>query len=736
MPEQTIDSQDGTPAEIPLRIEGMTCASCVARVESALRGVEGVRDARVNLATGKATVAAGAGADADALVKAVERAGYGATRTAGGETSSDPVERQSESMAAHRQALVWALAIGIPVMLLHWVGHSFGGHAAHRVAMILQAVLTIALLASPAGRPILAGGWRATIHRSPNMDLLIALGVLAATMGSVVGLFVARLSGMNYFHDAAMILGFISLGRYLEARARGRASASLSALIRRSPRQAVRLENGVPVPVAVDAVRPGDVLQVGAESYVPVDGEVLTGRASVDQSMWTGESEPVEVEPGDAVLGGTYVHAGAMTVRATAVGAKSAIARIVTLVEEAQSRKTGMQRLADRVAGVFVPIVVVIALLTAGGWLLFGGVDAGGQAFSAMIAVLVVACPCAMGLATPAAVLVATGNAALRGILVRDPAVFERAGAADTILLDKTGTLTRGRPHVAEIAATDGMAPDQLLQLAASAEQFSPHPLAKAIVDRARGEGVTLLDPESYAAEAGLGVRAGLNGKSVVVGSERFLTRSGIAVPDGNGAAGAGRAGTLVHVARDGAYLGALVLQDEIRSGAAEAVRSLKSLGIRPMVVTGDRAGVAEAVARAAGIEEVRAGVSPVGKAELITSLQKDGRRVIMVGDGVNDAPALAAADIGIAMAGGTEVAAETAPISLIGDRLELVPAAVDLARRSLRVIRQNLFWAFAYNVVAIPLAAMGILPAGYAAAAMMMSSLTVVLNSLRLQRG
>jgi Cu+-exporting ATPase len=503
----------------------------------------------------------------------------------------------------------------------------------------------------------------------------------------------------------------------------------------------MRIENGTVREVPVEQIARGDRVQVAAESYVPVDGRVLSGRAALDLSMWTGESAPVEVEPGAELYGGSYVYSGAMTVEATAVGADSAIARIARMVEEAQTGKTRLQALADRVAGAFVPIVVVLAVLTLAGWLIAGAEAT--KAWSAMIAVLVVACPCAMGLATPVAVMVATGSAALRGIIVRDPAALERAATCDIALLDKTGTLTAGRFTIAAIRPVQrGSHADftehELLRLAATAEQFSVHPLAKAIVDEARARGIDLEDPAEYDAHAGLGVSVLVNGRRVLVGSRRYLERERVAVNAERGMRNAesdGDTATTVYVAADGRLAGCILLQDTPREAARDAVTRLKSLGLSPMLVTGDQEPAARAVASAVGIDEVRAAVSPPGKAELVRDLHKQGRRVLMVGDGINDAPALAAADVGIAMTGGTEVAAETAEIALAGDRIERVPDAVALARRSVRIIRQNLFWAFAYNVVAIPLAMLGILPAGYAAAAMMFSSISVVLNSLRLQR-
>ncbi|MEP0841620.1 MAG: cadmium-translocating P-type ATPase [Phycisphaerae bacterium] len=717
---------------IGLHVAGMTCASCVARVESALAAVPGVHEARVNLATETAAVRADATVRAEQLIEAVRSAGYEALPASVGGAELSPGRREQQRLREARQAVVVAVGIGLPIMGLHRFAHALSGTGpgAHFWPAMLQALLTVMLLISPAGGPILAGGLRAALRRAPNMDLLITLGVLAAVLGSVAGLFVPSLHQLNHFHEAAMILGFINIGRYLEARARGRASAALAALLRRAPRMATLVEGQTAHQVPVEVVRVGDVLRVAAESYVPVDGVVLAGSGTVDASMWTGEPLPVEVSAGDKVLGGSYVHSGALTIQAGAVGAESALARIVRLVEEAQTGKTRLQGLADRVAGVFVPIVVVLAAATFAGWLVFRGGDQLSAALSAAVAVLVVACPCAMGLATPTAVMVATGSAALRGIIVRDAAALERAGTADVVFLDKTGTLTTGAPRVAALRPAEGIDADDLLRLAASAEQFSPHPLARAIVSAARQRGLPLATPTAYTADAGLGVTAELDGRIIRAGSERFLqSQARAAVPRIHEDAAAG---TWVHVADGDRYVGAIVLADTIRATAGPAVAELKAMGLRPVLLTGDHERAARAVAEAVGIEEYEAGVSPGGKGERVRARRDAGFRVIMVGDGINDAPALAAADVGIALAGGTDVAGEAAHISLVGDRLDLLPTAVALARKSARVIRQNLFWAFFYNTAAIPLAALGVLPASYAAAAMMFSSISVVLNSLR----
>ncbi len=744
-----------SPRRIPLRIHGMTCGACVGRVERALRAVEGVSDAVVNLAGGTAVVTlveTGTGMpDAAALTRAVEDAGYRATaadaRSPFDEGTPGPAD-ESRDARQRRRAVIAAAVLGLPVMALHLLARPSAFHEHGLPASPpVQAALVLAMLLSAAGAPILRGGFRAARRRAPNMDLLIAMGVTAAFAGGLAALAGAigttAHAHTGYFDTAAMILLFVNVGKYLEARARGRASSALRALARRAPQTALQIRDGKASRVPVAEVRVGDHLRVSADEFVPVDGRVIEGEAAVDQSMLTGESVPVDAGPGSSVYGGTLVTGGSVLLVATAVGADSAVARIARLVEQAQAGRTRLQRIADRAAAVFVPIVMLLAAVTFIGWLLAG--LTGGHAhpspialaLARAIAVLVVACPCAMGLATPAAVMVATGNAALRGILVRDAAALEAAGRADIVLLDKTGTLTTGRPTVTEIAGTDTtIEPRELLRLAASAEQFSQHPLAHAIVARAKQDGIEPAIPDAYEQRAGLGVSALLGGRRILVGSPAFLEGCGADCADTQGHADrlAREGRTVILVAVDGRPAGLIAIADRPRPAAARAIDDLRRLGLDAVMVTGDDRRTATAVAAAVGIQDVQAELSPDGKVGAVRELQSRGRRVIFVGDGINDAPALAAADAGIAFAAGTDIAAEAAGITLVGSDLRLVVEAVLLARRSVRIIRQNLFWAFAYNVAAIPLAATGVLPAPVAAATMMLSSISVVLNSLRLQ--
>ena len=789
---------------IRLRIEGMTCGGCVARVERALQSVSGVAAARVNLTTGIATVEAlgegtkarrhegtkissppplsvgGRGVeipDRQALIEAVRAAGYDADTFRGGDAALTGMEQTHQArLREQKQSLGQAIALSVPIMGLHWLApllqsHEHGGHVWPHV---VQGLLCTLLLGSSAGAPILVGGLRAVVHRTPNMDLLIALGVTVAYVAGVANLLTGGMDQAE-FDAAAMILAFINLGRYLELRAKHDASSVVAALARRVPTTAqlvIRDSTGRQAAsgttqgasgtreVHVDSVRPGDRLRIAPDTIVPVDGRILEGEAAIDESTLTGESVPRHAARGHEVRAGTLVREGLLTIEATRVGAESAMGRIIRLVEEAQAGKTKMQRIADRVAGAFVPIVIALAFLTF--LTLFSLFDySWSTALHRAVAVLVISCPCAMGLATPTAVMVATGTAAMHGILVRDAAALEAAARVRAILLDKTGTLTTGTPQVIEVirapSASAGSSPRnpqeldrslalsarikdsesaELLRLAASAEQRSQHPLARAIVVNARERSLELVEPTEFENRPGLGVRAVIDRQVVRVGSPGFLRDEQIALTSVNGAietqSQQGR--SVVLVAIESECIGLVALSDALRPHAADAVRRLSDLGVTPVMVTGDHAVAARAVAAEVGIAEVFAEMTPQEKVDRVRERQSQGQTVAFVGDGLNDAAALAAADVGLTFAEATDVATQIAPITIIHNDLLLIPEAIRLARRSLRIIKQNLFWAFAYNLAAIPLAAAGRVSPGIAAAAMMFSSISVVLNSLRLR--
>ncbi len=744
-------TQTPTANRIDLQVEGMHCGSCVQSVQRALADVPGVLDASVNLATQRARVeVSNAGMPVDLLLEAVRRVGYGARpidgngsmrRAAAG--SAAPAPQTSEQ----RRALSLSLALGLPAMALHHVLGPLlhGSPLARGLITLVELALTAAMLFTVAGRPILLGAWRAVRHRTANMDVLIALGVVSAVAGSIVLWIVGRAAGQSphelHFGAAAMILMFINVGRFLEARAKAGAASAVAALVARTPRTALRLHNGHVEEVSVDELRVGDRVRVPAHTYVPVDGRIIEGEGAVDESMLTGEAVPIDHKVGDAVFGGTLVAVGLLTIETTATGENSAVARIVRAVEEAQSGRTRAQRIADRVAGVFVPVVVLLALVTLGSWLFAGGEQAALRGLTAMIAVLVVACPCALGLATPTAVMVVTGRAAQRGILVRDAAALEAAGNVDIVAFDKTGTLTTGRMTVARVI-DDPTGPATLnerevLTLAASAEMYAQHPLAEAIRVKAREWDVEPIEPAHVQTFAGLGVRARIGEDDVWVGAAKFLESRHIDLEpvqdrltqlsaDGK---------TVVLVVVNEKIAGLIALSDRLRPRIGAVITELTNMEIGCVLLTGDHRRVAMAIGAQCGIAHIHAELSPEAKARHIKQLQQQGARVAMVGDGINDAPALARADVGIAIAAGTDVANAAAGISLVSDNLLLVPDAIRLARRAAAVIRQNLFWAFAYNLAALPLAALGHVRPEIAAAAMMFSSLSVVLNSLRLRR-
>ena len=729
---------------IRLHIQGMTCGSCVTRVERALQSVDGVTRARVNLTTEVAAVdTTDPPPPRSDLITAVHAAGYEADTFRSGPGGATGLDRTHAAKLQHqRQALVQAVSAGVPIIALHFFAPVLqsGASGGHVWPYSVQAILCLLLLGSSAGAPILVGGLRAIIHRSPNMELLISLGVSTAFVAGAVNVLTAH-GDQAEFHTVAMILGFINLGRYIEMRAKHSASSAISALVRRMPTVAQLVGPDGIKQVRVEELRPGDRVRVVQDTVIPVDGAVVEGDASVDESSVTGEPLPRHRGVGEDVTAGSVVREGMITIRASRVGHDSTIGRIVRAVEEAQSGKTRMQRIADRAAAVFVPVVVALALTTLVGTRIF--VDGGWPvAVERAVAVLVIACPCAMGLATPTAVLVATGAAALHGVLVRDAAALEAGGRVDVVLLDKTGTLTTGAPKVVAVYSAGAVDQDEVVRLAASAEQFSQHPLARAIASRAIDSKLSLDDPSSYESVAGRGVCAVFDGYTVRVGSAAFLREAdscGERSSDSDGVAevlrrcsGEGRSAVLV--ARDDVCVGGISLSDALRPGAAQAVERLFALGIEVAMITGDSAGTAKRVADTVGIDDVESEMSPVQKLEAVRRRKATGKRVAFVGDGLNDAPALTAADVGITLASATDVAAQAADVTIVHDELMRVPGMIAAARRSVAVIKQNLFWAFFYNIAAIPLAATGRISPGIAAAAMMFSSISVVLNSLRLR--
>ena len=743
----TIDTV--TPSDLQLELTGMTCASCANRIERGLNKVPGV-EATVNYATEKASVRAADGGrlDADALIAAVEKAGYGAAVAVPREVSAAstaPVSAPVDELAPLRQRLIISTVLTVPVFVLSMI-------PALQFTNWQWLALT---LASPVA---VWGAWpfhRVALHNArrliASMDTLISVGVTAAYLWSVYALFFgeAGMPGMTmtlqllgrpeegaheiYLEVAAAVTVFILLGRYLEARAKRSSREALDALLDLAARDASVLRDGVEVRVPVGQLQLNDRFVVRPGETIATDGVVIEGTSSVDNSLLTGEPLPVDVEPDSRVVGGTINVGGRIIVEASRIGADTELARMGSLVEEAQTGKAEVQRLADRVSGVFVPIVFVLALGTLLAWILIGNsVDIG---FSAAVATLIIACPCALGLATPTALLVGTGRGSQLGILIRGPQVLERTRRIDTIVLDKTGTVTTGQMAVTAVIAVPGTDNDRMLALAASAEDGSEHPLARAVVEHARSVGIDVPAAESFESHAGAGVTAVVEGHALAIGRASWLHEAWAIEVDAalivtHEAAGA----TPIVVAIDGDVAGVIVLADTLKPTSALALSRLRALGLEPVLLTGDNAGAARTVGAALGIDDVRAGVTPAGKLDVIRQLQADGHVVAMVGDGVNDAAALAAADLGIAMGGGTDAAMAASDLTVVSGDLLVVVDAIRLARRTLRTIIGNLFWAFGYNVAAIPIAMLGLLNPLLAGLAMAFSSVFVVTNSLRLR--
>jgi len=714
---------------VRLSIEGMTCASCAGRVERALQEAPFVDAASVNLATERATVALRPEGDVQALIAAVEGAGYQA-RPAPSDAEERAQEEAAERAAARREvALLIGSAVLTAPLVLPMLGMPFGVELALPGWVQLALALPVQVIT---GSRFYAGAWRALTHGSTNMDVLVALGTTAAFALSLWQLAVG--STELYFESAAVILTLVLFGKWLEARAKRSTTRAIRALMALRPDTARILRDGQEVEVPAESVSVGDRVVVRPGERIPVDGTVREGASHVDASLLTGEGLPVSVEVEDEVVGGAVNGEGRLIVQATHVGSDAALARIVRLVEDAQAGRAPVQALVDRISAVFVPAVLAIAAVTLAGWLLAGA--AVPDAIVTAVAVLVIACPCALGLATPTALMVGTGLGARHGILVRDAEALERARRVDVVIFDKTGTLTQGRPDVSDLFAVDGDG-DALLRTVAAAQQGSEHPLAGAVLREAQARGLELPPVQDFMAVAGRGLQATVQDQELRIGSPRWMGELGVATDSlvEQAHAAEEQGATVMWVARaDGTLLGAIAVADTPREGAAEAVRALHDRGIEVVLLTGDNARAAAAVAERLGIDRVRAEVLPEDKAGEVAALREGGRVVAMVGDGINDAPALAAADVGLAMSTGTDVAMETAGITLMRAEPGAVVDALTLSRATVRKIRQNLFWAFAYNVVGLPLAGLGLLSPMIAGGAMALSSVSVVSNALLLR--
>jgi Cu+-exporting ATPase len=735
--------------DVELDIGGMTCASCATRVERKLNRIEGV-EATVNYATEKARVRSDVAIDAHTLIAAVEAAGYTAALPAPARTATaDGTAQPGDEVTELRTRLAISAALALPVVVLSMI-------PALQFTNWQWLALTLAAPVAVWGAwPFHRAAFVNARHGATTMDTLISVGVVAAFGWSLYALFfgTAGMPGMRmsfsfiavpgsgaheiYLEVATAVTVFILAGRYVEARSKRESGAALRALLDLGAKDAVVLRNGSETRVPIDSLIVGDKFVVRPGEKIATDGLVIEGTSAVDMSMLTGESIPVEVGIGDRVVGATVNVGGRLVAEVTRVGAETELARLGRLVEEAQTGKAAVQRLADRVSAVFVPVVIGLAILTFLGWLLVGGaIDV---AFTAAVATLIVACPCALGLATPTALLVGTGRGSQLGILIRGPQVLEQTRRIDTIVLDKTGTVTTGQMSVAAVTAVGGATEADVLRLAAKAEFGSEHPVGRAIVAAATSTGIDASGAESFASLQGAGVRAVVRGSAVQVGRTSWLERDwSIALPPALLAVvseGEAAGNTVLVVASDGVARGTITVTDTIKPQSAAAIREFLALGLTPVLLTGDNAGAAAAVGNEVGILDVRSGITPQGKLEVIRALQAEGKVVAMVGDGVNDAAALAAADLGIAMGSGTDAAIAASDVTVMSGNLIVVGDAIRLARRTLGTIKGNLFWAFAYNVAAIPIAMLGLLNPMIAGGAMAFSSVFVVTNSLRLRR-
>jgi len=722
--DQPIANAKSTAIDLP--ISGMTCAACATRIEKVLNRLPEVH-AAVNFATEQAHIEYPAQLNPDDLIAAIRKAGYDAHVPVAGEPSRD-AQREAQYQHDLRLFSVSA-ALSLPFIAL--MATMFTGIGHHWLPGWVQW-----LLATPVqfwvGARFYSGAWHALRGGGANMDVLIALGTgIAYLFSAAVVAF--DLDHHLYFEASVSIITLVFLGKLLESRAKARASAAIEELVKLQPQLAWVEHDGQWIEQPVTTLKVGDVFQLRPGASVPVDGEILEGQSSIDEALLTGESLPVTKKAGDKVYTGTINAQGVLRCRATGIGADTALARIVQLVSEAQGSKAPIQRLADVIAGIFVPVVVIVAVLTFAGWWWHSGSFA--ESIVPAVAVLVIACPCALGLATPTAIMVGSGTGARAGVLIKNAEALEHAGQLDTLVVDKTGTLTQGMPAVTDLIAMAQTDQKELLRIAAALESGSEHPLARAVIAKSRQDKLDLPATSQFEAVTGKGVRAVIDGAPVLLGSPAFLTESGFAIDTAISEKLETQGKTVIAVSRNSTLLGFIAIADPVRPTSAEAVAALKQLGIRVIMLTGDNARTAAHIASEVGVEQFEASLLPEGKAQFINRLRQEGHHVGMIGDGVNDAPALASADVSLAIGAGSDVAIHAADVTLMRNDLIGAVNAITLSRATLRKIRQNLFFAFIYNVLGIPLAAAGMLNPVIAGAAMAMSSVSVVSNSLLLRR-